>query len=769
MKSHRSRRAARSVPTTRRKRPPLTLPSPLEGRGKRSDTVQSVDALNAASNYVIEPERYELFAAPRYHFKVNRREFFKSLGCGVVVLLFVEVALSQESGRRGRGGGGGRRPTEIGGWLHIGEDGSVTVFTGKVEVGQNSRTSLTQAVAEELHAPLTSVHLVMADTAKVPFDAGTFGSRTTPDMFPQLRKVAAAAREALIDLAAEKWKADRSTLVAQDGKVVRKENNESMTFGQLTQGQQVLKSISDQTKIAPAASWTVAGKSVGKMEGEAIVTGRHKYSSDVSLPGMLHGKVLRPPAYEASVISVDTKTAESLPGVTVVHDKNFIGVAAADPLSASKAIEKIDAQWSTKEQPSAANLFGYLKTNVGEQRGGGGGGRGAGGGNNGSIEEGLAAADHKLQESYTVAYIAHAPLEPRAAVADWKDDKLTVWTGSQRPFGVRGDLAQAFGISEDRVRVIVPDTGSGYGGKHTGEAAIEAARLAKAAGKPVKLVWTRQEEFTWAYFRPAGVIEISSGVKKDGTLTAWEYHNYNSGGSGIRTPYTVSNQKVEFHSTKSPLKQGSYRGLAATANHFAREVHMDELASVLKIDPLEFRLRNLKDARMRAVLEAAAKAFGWPRKKNGNGQGFGIAVGTEKGSYVATCAEVTADTQTGQLKIDRVVAAFECGAVVNPDQLKNQVEGAITMGLGGALFEGIDFENGKIRNARFSAYRVPRFSDAPPIEVVLVNRKDLPSAGAGETPIVGIAPAVSNAIFDAVGIRLRSLPMVPNGLKATSA
>jgi len=506
------------------------------------------------------------------------------------------------------------------------------------------------------------------------------------------------------------------------------------------------------------------------MEGDAIVTGRHKYASDISLPGMLHGKVLRPPAYEATLASVDTKAAESLSGVTVVHDGNFIGVAAADSLSAAKAAQKIDAQWNTKSQPSAANLFGYLKNNAGGQRAGGGGGRGGGGGgNSGSIEEGLAAADHKLQQSYTVAYIAHAPLEPRAAVAEWKDDKLTVWTGSQRPFGVRGDLAQAFGISEDRVRVIVPDTGSGYGGKHTGEAAIEAARLAKAAGKPVKLVWTREEEFTWAYFRPSGVIDISSGIKKDGTLTAWEYHNYNSGGSGIRTPYAVANQKVEFHSTKSPLKQGSYRGLAATANHFAREVHMDELASVLKIDPLEFRLRNLKDARMRAVLEAAAKAFGWPRKKNGNSQGFGIAVGTEKGSYVATCAEVTADTQTGQLKIDRVIAAFECGAVVNPDQLKNQVEGAITMGLGGALFEEIDFENGKIRNPRFSAYRVPRFSDAPPIEVVLVARKDLASAGAGETPIVGIAPAVSNAIFDAVGIRLRSLPMVPNGLKATSA
>ncbi|HUR45794.1 MAG TPA: molybdopterin cofactor-binding domain-containing protein, partial [Candidatus Saccharimonadales bacterium] len=342
----------------------------------------------------------------------------------------------------------------------------------------------------------------------------------------------------------------------------------------------------------------------------------------------------------------------------------------------------------------------------------------------------------------------------------------TVWTGSQRPFGVRSELAQAFGMPESKVHVIVPDTGSGYGGKHTGEAAIEAARLARAADTPVKLVWTRQEEFTWAYFRPGGLIEINSGVKKDGTLTAWEFHNYNSGGSGIRTPYDVPNQKIEFHNTKSPLRQGSYRGLAATANHFAREAHMDDLARLLKMDPLEFRLKNLKDTRMRAVLEAAAEAFGWRKERDEKGRGFGISAGTEKGSYVATCAEVVANKSQKEIKVLRAVAAFECGAVVNPDHLKNQIEGAIVMGLGGALFEQIEFADGKITNAGFSDYRVPRFSDAPRIEVVLIDRKDLTSAGAGETPIVGIAPAIRNAILQATGLRLNALPMAPDGLKA---
>jgi nicotinate dehydrogenase subunit B len=329
---------------------------------------------------------------------------------------------------------------------------------------------------------------------------------------------------------------------------------------------------------------------------------------------------------------------------------------------------------------------------------------------------------------------------------------------------VRSDLAGALKLPVDSVQVIVPDTGSGYGGKHTSEAAVEAARLARAAGKPVKVVWTREEEFTWAYFRPGGVIEVNAGVTKDGLLTAWEFHNYNSGSSAIATPYEVRNRRVAFHRSKSPLKQGSYRGLAATANHFARESHMDALAHALKMDPLAFRLKNLKNPRLRDVFQAAADRFGWKQAAPAAGHGVGIAGGTEKGSYVATCAEVFVEPTSGKVSVTRLVTAFECGAVVNPEHLKNQVEGACMMGLGGALFEAIRFGNGKIYNPHFSSYRVPRFSDTPPIEVVLLDRKDLASAGAGETPIVAVAPAIGNAIFRATGVRLHSMPMAPKGI-----
>ncbi len=709
-----------------------------------------------------EPERYELDAAPSYRFALGRRGFFKSIGAGIIVVSLLPPAMAQESGgARRRGGGGRSAPQDIGAWLHIGQDGLVTVYTGKAEVGQNIRTSLSQVVAEELHVSMDAIRVVMGDTRLCPFDAGTFGSRTTPDMAQRLRRVAAAARELLIDLAAEEWKAERAALSVTAGKVIHKETKAELSFGKLTKGEKITKAVAENPPTTPAAQWKVAGQSPLKINGRDFVTGRHKYTSDVSLPGMLHGKVLRPPAFGATLVSADTKDAEAMPGVEIIRDGDFVGVAAPTEFLASKALKAIKAEWKSGPQVSARELFAQLKKPAGEARAGGRGG----GNRSGSMEEGLKAAEVKLQQTYTVAYIAHAPLEPRAAVAEWKDGKLTVWTGTQRPFGVRGELAEAFRVSEDNVQVIVPDTGSGYGGKHTGEAAVEAARLAKSAGKPVKLVWTREEEFTWAYFRPAGVIEVSSGARKDGTLTAWEFHNYNSGGSAIRTLYDVPNQAIEFHSSRSPLRQGSYRALASTANVFARETHMDELARATGMDPLEFRLKNLKDTRLRAVFQAAANTFGWGKAKPAPNRGVGIGGGSEKGSYVATCAEVEVDRASGKVQVLRAVSAFECGAVLNPEHLKNQVEGSMMMGLGGALFEAVDFADGKILNPHFAEYRVPRFSDTPHIEVVLLDRKDLPSTGAGETPIIGIAAAIGNAIFDAVGVRLRSLPLAPQGVK----
>jgi isoquinoline 1-oxidoreductase len=601
--------------------------------------------------------------------------------------------------------------------------------------------------------------MVMGDTALTPFDMGTFGSRSTPYMSPQLRRAASAARDLLLSQAATEWKTTPDKLTASDGKITNPASGATLTYGQLAQGKTLARDMPDADPITPPEQWTVAGKSAPKVDARAFVTGQHQYTPDLRPANVLHAKVLRPPTFGASLASADLSAAQAMPGVVVVRDGDFVAAAAATEQAAENALAVIHAEWKNKPQSSSKELYSYLKKNLDTEE------------NQkpyekGSVANALAAASRHHEQTYTVAYIAHAPLEPRAAVADWKDGKLTVYTGSQRPFGIQEELSAALHLPKDQVRVIVPDTGSAYGGKHTGDAALEAARLSRAANRPVKIVWTREEEFTWSYFRPAGVIEIKSGIAADGKLSAWEFHNYNSGGSGIQTPYDVANQLIQFHPVNSPLRQGSYRGLAATANHFARESFMDELAYLTKSDPLEFRMRNLSDVRLRAVFESAAKTFGWPHKKTQPGQGFGMGGGVEKGGYVATFAEIAIDANSGDVRVVRVVTAFECGAIVNPDGLGQQVIGANIMGLGGALFESLEFENGRISNPHFAQYRVPRFRDIPKVEAILLDRKDLPPAGAGETPIVGLAPAIGNAIFSATGIRLRALPLAPRGLNA---
>jgi isoquinoline 1-oxidoreductase len=358
-------------------------------------------------------------------------------------------------------------------------------------------------------------------------------------------------------------------------------------------------------------------------------------------------------------------------------------------------------------------------------------------------------------------------MEPRAATAEWKNDSLTVWAGVDGPHRVQADLARQLGIAVDRVRVIVPDMGGGFGGKHTGEAALEAVRLARATGCPVAIHWTRAEEFTWAYFRPAAVIECRAGIDGRGSLCAWDFTNINAGGSAIDPPYVIPNVRTRSVSSDAPLRQGAYRCLAATANNFARESLVDELASAAASDPLDFRMAHLEDARLRTVLDAAAKAFQWDsrRKRVTPELGVGLACGTEKGSVVAACVEVAIDRDKGQVTVNEVCEAFECGAIQNPANLVSQVQGCIMMGIGPALFEAVQFADGKILTNNFAEYRVPRFRDMPKIDVRLVENRDIPSTGAGETPLIAVAPAIANAIFDATGLRIRSMPIkLPNDL-----
>jgi CO/xanthine dehydrogenase Mo-binding subunit len=705
--------------------------------------------MTARHDETLEVERYELSSPPTWRFELERRTFlaiFATVGSGLLVA--ATQARGQESGRPGSQGSA---PTDVTAWVHVSEDGRITGYTGKTEIGQNIRTSLAQAIADELHVPLDRVSLVMADTDLVPFDQGTFGSLSTPRMAPVLARAAATAREMLIDRAAAQLGAPRASLTCDAGQITG--GGRSVGFGDLVKGRQLTGVVPADAPLMPRSAWKVRGTPAPKVDGRHFVTGEHRYTPDLTRPGMLHGRMLRPPGYTGTLTTVDDSAARGMDGVTVVRDGTFAGVVASSSRLARRAASAIKAEWTVPDGlPTATTLYDHLKATASTAAGG----RGSTPTQTGDPAKARTAAARTFAATYRIPYIAHVPLEPRAAVAEWEGDRLTVWTGTQRPFGVRSELATAFRIPEDRVRVIVPDTGSAYGGKHTGEQAVEAARLARAVNRPVKVVYSRPEEFSFGYLRPAGVIEIAAAVDAEGRLTAWEFDNWNSGGAGLATPYDVPNVRTQFHAAESPLRQGSYRGLASTANHHAREMHMDAIARALGVDAVEYRLRHLTNDRMRAVLQAAARGAGWP-KPSVDGRGLGIACGTDKGSYIATAAEVSRTDNV--LKVERLVVAYECGAIVNPDGLRHQVEGAIIQGLGGALFEAITFANGAITNGNMAKYRVPRFKDVPSIALLLLDRPDLPSVGAGETPIVCVAPAIGSAartfgaVADALPVR----------------
>lgn len=684
------------------------------------------------------------------------RPWFDRLGNGLVVVL---PARKPDPNGWGRGG-----PPHGGAWIHLGADGKVRAFTGKVEVGQGTRTALLLLIAEELALPISAIELTMGDTDVSPWDMGTFGSRSMADAGEHLRLTAAAMRAILCELGAARLGIVPESVELVDGQVHVRGHpaGGSLGYAELVRGIHRIEMVPPSARPTPPSEWTRAGRPARGVEGREIVTGARRYTSDLHRPGMLHGRLLFPPTFGAKLRRVDLAAAQSLPGVTAVHAGEFVGVAAPDLLTARAALKAIRADWDTTPQPSEKEIVEYLRQHPAE-------------GEDfwdviheasGDVASALATAPVTLRATYTTAYIAHVPMETHAVLAEWEGGRLTVWMGSQTPFRARDAVSDALGIPPSQVRIVVPPTGSGFGGKHAADLAVGAARLAQASGHPVRIVYTRAEEFSQAYFRPMAVIDIRSGAEADGTLTAWQFDDLNAGSSAARLPYRVPNQKIANQPADSPLAQASYRALAATANNFARESHMDELAARVGADPLEYRLRHLADERLAAVLRAVAERARWvarnPKPDRRAGRGRGLAVGLEKGGRVATYAEVEVH-EDRRLELLRLVTGYECGAIVHPSNLRSQVEGGTIMAIGGALFEAIHFENGRILNPKLSEYRVPRFRDVPPIEVVLLDRRDLPSQGGGETPLIAVAPAIANAIYDASGRRLRALPLAPDG------
>lgn len=643
----------------------------------------------------LEPERYEIFDLLD-SLTPDRREFLKALGGGLFFLVTVRAQ-------------GQDVPVRV----QVAEDGRYRAFTGKIEMGQGARTLLTQAFAEELRVPVDTVELVMGDTLLCPDDGGTWSSLTSPQTVPVIRQAAAAVRAARIG------------------------GGEALTS---------------------PANWRTLGTSAPGVNSTAIVTGAKTYPTDLTVPGMLHAAVVRSPHHRASLQSWNAAAAEARPGVRVLRDADLLAIVAADPVTARHAAATVQAEWKPEPltpQEDWPALFKKTAVEPVEQprarypallRGG-------------DVDAGLAAAAKTRSSSYWVNPIAHVPLEPRAAIAEWEGDTVTIRCGGQAPFLVRQEVAQALKVPQSQVRVIAADSGGAFGGKQRGECEVEATRLSRLAGAPVRVAWTREEEFTCSYTRPAGLLEIESGVDASGRLTAFRFANYNSGAAGLTPPYEIPNHWVGFYRTTAAVRQGSYRSLAAVANNFARESHMDEWASDLNIDPIEFRLRHITDVRLREVLERTAARFGWGSAQSGNGRGVGMSCNLEKDARLALFVEVEVDADGSTVRVARMVATGDFGAALNPDALRNQMTGALIQGIGGALWERVTFDGLSQQTRRLSHYRVPRFSDLPRMDVQLIDRRDVPSAGAGESPITLTAPAIAAAIFAATGQRRRSLPL----------
>jgi isoquinoline 1-oxidoreductase len=640
-------------------------------------------------------------------------------------------------------------------WLTVDPTGRVTAFAGKVEYGQNIRTGLAMEVADELRVQVTEVDVVLGDTSATPWDMGTFGSQSTARVGMQLRRAAATAREALLDLASSRLDLPREDLTFADAVVAsRSDPNHAVRYSDLLAGETIEREIDDSAPLVESGEFRVMGQPALRSDAEARVTGRAVYSYDVLEDGMLFARILRPPAGTA-LTSVDTSSAEGLPGVVaVVNEEGLVAVLAEDDESADRAMAAMAATWEDVEAGSHLDIPQLLvdtkRDPIQVQE-------------SGDVSQEFRTADNIHEATYYVPHISNLTMEPRAAVARWDGDELTVWAGTQRPFGLRAELATHFRLPEQSVRVIAPEIGGAFGTKSWYPTGLEAARLARIAGRPVRVAYSRQEDTVVGTFRPAALIEIRSAFRSDGTITAWEFNAYHTGPfphiarRGSETPYNIENVSTTVYCAKSLVRVGSYRSLGGAVNHFASESHIDEIATTLGIDPVELRLRNLAHPRYRRVLEAAADGFGWRASDARSGAGVGVAIGSDVGSYVGTCLELSLTGR--EIRVTKVVTALDCGLTVNPDGAKNQVEGSTIMGLGAALYEAIEVRNGVILNPTLTRYQVPRINNTPNIEVVLVGDSDQPSTGAGEPGIVTVAPAAANALFDLTGKRLRELPM----------
>jgi nicotinate dehydrogenase subunit B len=688
-------------------------------------------------------------------------------------------------------------------WITIEPNGTITAFSGKVELGTGVRTALAQIVAEELDVAVERVHMVMGDTDCTPNEGYTAGSMTISGSGTALRRAAAEARHVMLKMAAEQLDAVVDELSVQDGFItVVHDPQRSVTYAELMSGKAFNLQVTDQAPLKSPETYRIVGTSTPRQDLPNKVIGQPGFIQDLQVPGMVHARLLRPPSPTAHLVSIDENSVKDIPGlIQVVQSGNFIGVVTEREEQAIRAARQLTVEWQeTTVYPKIEDLYSTLRSqptqdNVIIQQG--------------DFERALADATKQVHAIYYHPYHAHASMGPSCAIAEVVDDRVTVWASTPGPYPLSGALAQLLNVPAENVHVIHVEGAGAYGQNGSDDAAADAIILAQAVGRPVRVQWTRKDEFVWEPKSPAMVMEVHAGLDAQGNVVAWDYHVWSpshtnrprvanqliaaqllnrqpapssrfSFGAERNAPtnYAFAAQRVTVHYVSdSFLHVSSFRTLGGMQNTFANESFMDELAVEAGVDPLEYRLRYLTDPRERAVLEAVAEKAHWiPRPspckdKSAVAEGRGIAFARYENdqAIVACIAEVQVQQASGVVRVKRIVVAHDCGLIINPDGVKNQIEGNVIQALSRALKEEVEFDELHITSVDWQTYPILTFSEVPEIEIVLVNRIDQPALGAGEPATVTTAAAVANAIFDATGIRLRQIPFMPERIRAALA
>jgi nicotinate dehydrogenase subunit B len=725
--------------------------------------------------------------------RIARREFLKTSAALVVAFSLPRAAVAQRAAQGDAALGKPLGTNEVDGFIAVNADGSVTIYSGKVDLGQGLRIAIPQMAAEELALDVSRITLIEGDTALTPDQGATGGSSGIMRGGVEIRRAAATAREALIGLAAERMRRPPAELVAIDGRIRTSDGSTSVAYAELLHGRSFALKVDPKAPLRDPSTYRVVGKSIARPDVPGKATGTHTFVHDLTVPGMLHARVIRPASVGARLVAVDEQSIRAIPGVRVVRRNDFVGVVGADEWDVVAASRKLKVRWSQSEPlVGAAGVRDWMRAGPFESdetllR-------------VGDAKAALPGPGKRLTAEYFWPIQSHASMGPSCAIADVRDGKATIWSASQATHKFRETIAGALGLPKDAVRVIYVDGSGCYGMNGQDDAAADAALLSREIGRPVRVQWSREDELGWDPKGPPQMHSLEARLDAAGRIAAWRTEMWLPKATanlpsmpllgleaagiaqspGISTGQisqngnplvAVPNQEVIVHwLATSPLRPSNIRAPGKIGNLFAVESFTDELAHAAGRDPVEFRLAGIADPRGVEVLRRAAALLGWqPRPSPGaGGAGRGIAYVHYKNNetYVAIAMEAEVERSSGAIRVRRVACAHDCGLVINPDALRAQIEGNILQTLSRTLLEEVQFDRARVTSVHWVSYPILAFPDVPDIRIDLVSRPQDPPLGAGEASSTPVPAALGNAVFDAAGIRLRTVPFTRERVRA---